>query len=285
MQGSLQEPAFRREPNGQADGGAAGTIPHMAEFVHLDVAEGVGVVRLDRPPVNAIDVRVGRALLEIVREAGRREDVGAIVLTGGRKLFAAGADVAAMAEMGPDEVRPVVAALGDALELLESTPKVSIAAINGYALGGGLEIALAADLRYLAEDARVGQPEVKLGVFPGAGGTQRLGRLTGMGFARDLIYSGRQVGSAEAERRGLADRVLPPDELLAAAVADAAVIAAGPRQAIAAAKTALRAASEVPRAAGLALERDLFCALFGSPDQREGMLAFLEKREPRFGGG
>ena len=194
---------------------------------------------------------MGRALLEIVREAGRREDVGAIVLTGGRKLFAAGADVAAMAEMGPDEVRPVVAALGDALELLESTPKVSIAAINGYALGGGLEIALAADLRYLAEDARVGQPEVKLGVFPGAGGTQRLGRLTRMGFARDLIYSGRQVGSAEAERRGLADRVLPPDDLLAAAVADAAVIAAGPRQAIAAAKTALRAAAEVPRTAAL----------------------------------
>ncbi len=256
----------------------------MAEFVHLDVAEGVGVVRLDRPPVNAIDVRVGRELLEVVREAGRREDVGTIVLTGGRKLFAAGADVAAMAEMGPAEIRSVVAALGDALELLESTPKVSIAAINGYALGGGLEIALAADLRYVAEDARVGQPEVKLGVFPGAGATQRLGRLTGMGFARDLIYSGRQVGSAEAERRGLADRVLPPDDLLAAAVADAAVIAAGPRQAIAAAKTALRAASEMPRAAGLALERDLFCALFGSPDQREGMLAFLEKREPRFGG-
>ena len=256
----------------------------MPEFVQLEVADGVGVVRLDRPPVNAIDIRVGLELLEVVREAGGREDVGAIVLTGGRKLFAAGADVAAMAEMGPDEIRPVVTALGDALELLESMPKVSIAAINGHALGGGLELALAADLRYLAEDASIGQPEVKLGVFPGAGGTQRLGRLAGAGFARDLIYSGRQVGAAEAERKGLANRVLPPDGVLDAALADAAGIAAGPREAIAAAKAALRAAIEMPGAAGLALERDLFCALFGSPDQREGMLAFLEKREPKFGG-
>jgi enoyl-CoA hydratase/carnithine racemase len=255
----------------------------MPEFVDLKVADGVGVVTLDRPPANAIDLRVGLELQEAFREGQDRSDVGAIVVTGGSKLFAAGADIKAMADMGPEDIRPVVSALGDALDLLESMSKVSIAAVNGYALGGGLELALASDLRFVAQDAKLGQPEVTLGVFPGAGGTQRMARLTGLGFARDLIFTGRHVDAAEAHRHGLADRVLPGDEVLQAAVDAARAIASGPRDAIAAAKRAIRASYETPGATGLSLERDLLCALFGTPDQREGMRAFLDKRPPRFG--
>lgn len=256
----------------------------MGEFVRLEVDDGVGQVRLDRPPANAIDHRMGLELQEAFREAAARDDVGAVVIWGGPKIFAAGADIKAMAGFGPDEVRPVVAALGDALDLLEAMPKISIAAINGYALGGGLELALAADLRYLADDGKVGQPEIALGVIPGAGGTQRLTYLVGPGRTRDLVYSGRQVAADEAADLGLVERVLPPDDVLPAATADALAFAHGPREALAAAKTAIRAAILTPGPDGLAREAQLFRDLFGTPDQREGMRAFLEKREPRFGG-
>lgn len=254
----------------------------MWEDVHLEVDDGVGVVRLDRPPANAFDLRMGIELQEAVREADDRDDVGAIVVWGGPKLFAAGADIKAMAEWGPDEVKPSVDALGDACDLLEAVGTVSIAAVNGFALGGGMEVALAADLRYLADDARIGQPEIRLGVIPGAGGTQRLTRLAGPGRARELVYTGRQVTADEALALGLAERVVPADEVFAVAVADARMLANGPRRALAAAKAAIRAAGEMPGAAGVARERELFLGLFGSPDQREGMRAFLEKRDPAF---
>ncbi len=201
---------------------------------------------------------------------------------GVRKIFAAGADIKAMAEWGPDEVAPSVDALGDACDLLESIPKISIAAVNGYALGGGLELAMGADLRYLADDAQVGQPEIRLGVIPGAGGTQRLARLAGIGRARELVYSGRNVGAEEALRLGIAERVAAPADVFDAAVADARGLAAGPRQALAAAKGALRAATRSDGDEGMAEERARFLALFGSHDQREGMRAFLDKRDPSF---
>ena len=254
----------------------------MGALVQLEVDDGVGVIRLDRPPANAFDLAMGLELQEAIREADANGDVGAIVIHGGPKLFGAGADIKAMAEWGPEEVRPSVDALGDACDLLEEIGKVSIAAVTGFALGGGLELALACDLRYLAEDARVGQPEITIGVIPGAGGTQRLARLVGLGTTRDLVYSGRQVDAAEAKALGLAERLLPPADVLAAAVQDAKGFAHGPRQALAAAKAAIRAA-ETPGVAGIRAERELFLQLFGSPDQREGMRAFLEKREPRFG--
>ncbi len=253
------------------------------EFVQLEVEDGVGVVRVDRPPANAIDHQTGLELQDAFRAAAERDDVGAIVIWGGPKIFAAGADIKAMAEFDPEEVRPVVAALGDALDLLESMPKVSIAAINGYALGGGFELALAADLRYLADNGKVGQPEIRLGVIPGAGGTQRLTHLVGPGRARDLVYTGRQVGADEALDLGLVERVMPPGDVLAAATRDALAFARGPRPALAAAKAAIRAAILTPGPEGLLREGQLFSALFGSPDQREGMRAFLDKREPRFG--
>ncbi|MEA2556882.1 MAG: hypothetical protein QOG88_420 [Actinomycetota bacterium] len=252
------------------------------EFVSLEVSEGVAVVRLDRPPANAIDLQMGLELQVAFTEAGERDDVGAIVITGGRKLFAAGADIKAMATFGPEEIGPVVSALGGAADLLESLPKISIAAVNGYALGGGFELALAADLRYLASDATVGQPEVNLGVIPGAGGTQRIVHLAGVGVARDLVFSGRMVAAEEAHQLRLAERVMEPDAVLEGALADARRFAAGPRRALAAAKAAIRAAVLSPGPDGLATEKALFTALFGGAEQREGMAAFLEKRSPEF---
>jgi enoyl-CoA hydratase/carnithine racemase len=256
----------------------------MPGFVHLEVDDGVGLVRMERPPANAIDFQMGNELQEVIGEAADRSDVGALVIWGGPKIFAAGADIRAMAEWGPEEVAPSVEALGAACDLLEDIPKVSIAAVNGYALGGGMELALAADLRYLAEDARIGQPEIVLGVIPGAGGTQRLTRAVGPGRARELLYTGRQVGAEEAALLGLTDRVVLTGELPFAAIEDARGFARGPRAALAAAKAAVRAAFEHPGPEGFGIERERFLALFGGHDQREGMRAFLEKRPPEFRG-
>ncbi len=255
----------------------------MEEFVRLEVDDGVGVIRVDRPPANAISHAVGVQLGQVVAEAAGRKDVGAVVLWGGPRLFAAGADIKEMVAFGPDQIRPVVSALGDAIDALEAMPKISIAAVTGYALGGGLELALGADLRYLSQDATIGQPEVKIGVIPGAGGTQRLTRLLGSARAGRLVYTGAQIDASEALGLGLAHRVLPPADLLATAMKDARAFAEGPRRALGAAKAAIRAAVETPGPPGLARERELFCELFGSPEQIEGMRAFLDKREPVFG--
>ena len=220
----------------------------MDTFVHLEVDDRVGIVRLNRPPANAISHAVGTQLGEVIAEAAEREDVGAVVLWGGERLFAAGADIKEMAGFRPDEIRPVVSALGDAIDALEAMPKISIAAVTGYALGGGLELALGADLRYLAEDATVGQPEIKIGVIPGAGGTQRLARLLGPARALRLVVTGAQLDAVRALELGLADRVVPASEVLALAVAHAREFAYGPRAALAAAKSAVHAAVESPGA-------------------------------------
>jgi enoyl-CoA hydratase/carnithine racemase len=256
----------------------------MGNLVDLTIDDQVAVLRLQRPPANAIDLALGEELQAVIEEASGRPDVGALVLTGGAKIFAAGADIKAMATWGPGEVRPSVDALGDACDLLEAIDTVSIAAINGYALGGGLELALGCDLRYAAADAKLGQPEIGIGVIPGAGGTQRLARLLGPGRTRELVYSGRIVDADEALALGIVERVVPPDEVLSTAVEDARRFANGPRQALAAAKAAIIAAITTPGAPGIQAEREAFLSLFGTPDQREGMAAFLEKREPRFGG-
>jgi len=255
----------------------------MGDLVGLTIDDQVAVLTLKRPPANAIDLALGQELQAAIKDAGGRPDVGAIVLTGGPKIFAAGADIKAMATWGPEEVRPSVDALGGACDLLESIDTISIAAINGFALGGGLELALGCDLRYAAADAKLGQPEIGLGVIPGAGGTQRLVRLLGPGRTRELVYSGRTVDAQQALRIGLVERVVPPEEVLSTAVEDARRFANGPRVALAAAKAAIAAAITSPGAPGLQAEREAFLALFGTPDQREGMAAFLEKRAPRFG--
>jgi len=256
----------------------------MGEFVRLDVDTTVATIRLDRPPANAISRQVSDELRDAVLEAGEREDVRAVVVWGGPKIFAAGADIKDMVGWGPEEIRPVVSALGDALVVLEEIPKVTIAAIEGYCLGGGCELALACDFRFAAQDAELGQPEIALGIIPGAGGTQRLPRLVGHARARELVYSGRRVSADEALRIGLVDAVTPPGEAHQAAAEVALRYAKGPTQALAAAKEAMNAAALGDVGRCLGVERDVFVGLFATEDQKEGMKAFLEKREPEFKG-
>src|SRR5438093_3946955 len=184
----------------------------MGEFVRLEVEDGVATIRLDRPPMNAIDDQLTRDLKAAAAEAGGRDDVGAVVIWGGEKIFAAGADVKMMLPMSPLEVKPMITALQETYNIVEEIPKVTIAAINGYALGGGCELAMCADFRFAGEDARIGQPEIQLGVIPGAGGTQRLPRLIGPARAKDLIYSGRHLAADEALQVGVVDRVYPSEE-------------------------------------------------------------------------
>ena len=243
----------------------------------------MATIRIDRPPMNAIDLQVMEELHAAAREAGEREDVGAVVLWGGERVFAAGADVKMLARLGPEEVRSMIAAMQEAYDAVEAIPKAVVAAVNGFALGGGCELALCADFRFAAEDTRLGQPEILLGVIPGAGGTQRLPRLVGPSRAKDLVYSGRQVDAEEALRIGLVDAVLPPGDVYTGAVEAASGYAKGPREALAAAKAAVDGGLRAGLTAGLVLERDLFAGLFGSPDQEEGMRAFFEKRRPTFG--
>ena len=248
----------------------------MGELVRLEVEDQVGTIRLDRPPMNAIDEELTRELADAALEASRREDVRAVVLWGGEKVFAAGADVKMMAGMSTLEVKPMIARLQEVFSLVEEIPKVTIAAITRFALGGGLELAMCADFRFAAEDARLGQPEIQLGVIPGAGGTQRLPRLVGPARAKDIIYSGRFVSAEEAKSIGLVDEVFPPDEVYPKAVEAAARYAAGPTQALRAAKMAINWGASGDVRTGLVLERELFTDLFSTEDQKEGMRSFLE---------
>jgi cyclohexa-1,5-dienecarbonyl-CoA hydratase len=254
----------------------------VGELVRLEVEDGVGTIRLDRPPMNAIDQALTADLLTAALDAGRREDVGAVILYGGEKVFAAGADVKMMAGMGPAEVRPMIQNLQEVFNAVEDIPKVVIAAVTGFALGGGCELAMCADLRFAATDAKLGQPEILLGIIPGAGGTQRLPRLIGPSRAKDLILTGRQIDAEEALRLGLVDRVA--DDPYADAVELARGLAKGPRAALRAAKVAITWGSRVDLRTGVALEREAFVDLFTTADQKEGMAAFVEKRTPDFTG-
>jgi cyclohexa-1,5-dienecarbonyl-CoA hydratase len=256
----------------------------MGEFVREERQGAVATIRLDRPPANAINEQLSLELWDAAKAAADDPEVRAVVIWGGERIFAAGADVKEMALFGPRDIAPVVGALESALRHIEAIPKVVIAAINGYALGGGCEIALCADFRFAADDAKLGQPEIKLGIIPGAGGTQRLPRLVGLARARELIYSGRQVDAREALAIGLVDRVLPANEVYTAAVEESARLAAGPTVAYRAAKLAVNAAAQSDQTTGLEVEREVFRDLFATQDQKEGMRAFLEKREPRFEG-
>jgi enoyl-CoA hydratase/carnithine racemase len=255
----------------------------MGEFIRIDTDDGVATIRIDRPPANALARAVSLELSEAAETVTGDDAVRAVVVWGGERIFAAGADIKAMVGYGPEEVAEDVGGLEQACRDLEAIPKVTIAAINGFALGGGLEIALACDFRFAAQDARLGLPEIKLGIIPGSGGTQRLPRLVGLAKARDLIYSGRQVPAEEALEIGVVDRVAPADEVYRVALDQARTFATGPSLAFAAAKRAL-AAADRPLEEGLRVEREAFVALFATRDQEEGMRAFLDKREPRFEG-
>ena len=255
----------------------------MGEFVRIDTEGGVATIRIDRPPANALARAVSVELSEAAGTVTGDEAVRAVVVWGGERIFAAGADIKAMVDYGPDEIAEDVGGLERACRDIEAIPKVTIAAINGFALGGGLEIALTCDLRFAADDARLGLPEIKLGIIPGSGGTQRLPRLVGLAKARDLIFTGRQVDAAEALAIGLIDRIAAAYEVYRVAVDEARTYGEGPSLAYAAAKRAL-AAADRPLEEGLRVEREAFVALFATRDQEEGMRAFLDKREPRFEG-
>jgi enoyl-CoA hydratase/carnithine racemase len=210
--------------------------------------------------------------------------IRAMVVTG-KPHFAAGADIKGFKETLDSGSREATAnILAESIVVLESLEKPTIAAVHGFALGGGCELSMGCDFRYVSEDARIGQPETQLGLIPGAGGTQRLPRLVGFQRAKELVFTGRHVAAEEALSIGYADKVAPTDELLDLALADAAVWASKATVALAAAKKAMAAGRGVPLERALALEREGFQRSFASEDAREGVDAFVEKREPRFTG-
>ncbi len=248
----------------------------MGEFVNLETDGGIGTIRLNRPPVNALNDQVTEELAVAARAAAGSEEVRAVIVYGGGKVFAGGADIKVMAEAGYAEMTLRSARLQEAVGLIAAVPKPVVAAITGYALGGGLELALAADFRVAGERARVGQPEILLGVIPGAGGTQRLPRLVGPAKAKDIVFSGRMLSAAEALAIGLVDQVVPDDSVYQAALDMVERYVHGPALALRAAKQAIDAGLGVDLATGLEMERVQFAALFGTEDQRAGMRSFLE---------
>ena len=257
-----------------------------ARLVRLEVDGGVATIRLDRPPMNALNVQVQEEVRAAATEAGERRDVAAVVIYGGEKVFAAGADVKEMATMSYPEMADRSGALQSSFTAVARIPKPVVAAVTGYALGGGCELALCADFRVCGEDAKLGQPEILLGVIPGAGGTQRLPRLVGPARAKDIIFSGRFVGAEEALAIGLVDRVVPPDQVYAAAREMAARFVGGPPYALRAAKEAIDHGLDTDLASGLEIERLQFTGLFGTEDRRTGMTSFVEQGPGRatFGG-
>ena len=255
------------------------------ETLLVTKSDAVAVITVNRPDKrNALNVVVRREIVEVLDELRDDRDIRVVIITGaGDRAFIAGADIGEFAERTVVQQREAMT--GRRLfEEIAAFPRPTIAMINGFALGGGCEVALACDLRIAARSARLGQPEIRLGILPGGGGTQRLPRLVGPGRAMRLVLTGELIDATEAERIGLVDWVVEDSELTDRTMAIARTIAGFSPFALELAKTAIRTAMETPLSAGLAHERDLFVAAFASEDRVEGVRAFLEKREPRFTG-
>jgi enoyl-CoA hydratase len=248
----------------------------VPEFVRLDVEDGVGVIRLDRPPVNALNRRLTEELLHVAGEVTRRQDVRAVVVHGGEKTFAAGADVKELAAMSSSDMAVAARRLSAGIGALAAVPKPTVSALTGFALGGGLEVALSTDRRIAAENVTLGLPEMLLGVIPGGGGTQRLARLIGPARAKDLIYTGRFVRAEEALAIGLVDEVVPAAQVLDRALEYASQFTNGPALALAAAKRAIDGGLDVDQRTGLDLESELFAGLFATEDRSIGMQSFID---------
>jgi enoyl-CoA hydratase/carnithine racemase len=248
----------------------------LSEFVRVEVAEAIATIRLDRPPMNALNGQFQEEIAAAAARVTADHAVRAVILYGGEKVFAAGADIKEMAGLGYAEMAERSGRLQAAFSAVAGIPKPVVAAVTGYALGGGLELALCADFRVIGESAKVGQPEILLGVIPGAGGTQRLPRLIGPARAKDLIFTGRFVSAEEALAIGLADKVVPDAEVYQAARAMVARYATGPALALRAAKQAIDTGLEVDLGTGLEIERLHFAALFATEDQKTGMRSFVE---------
>ncbi|MDR1816498.1 MAG: enoyl-CoA hydratase/isomerase family protein [Clostridiales Family XIII bacterium] len=243
----------------------------------------VGIVKVNRPDaLNALNAEVITELSGAFAEIAADDSVGAVVLTGEGRAFVAGADIAAMQKMSAVEGRAFMV-LGQALmQQIETLPKVVIAAVNGFALGGGCELAMACDIRLASEKAKFGQPEVGLGIIPGFGGTQRLPRLVGKGMAKYLIFSAETIGAEEAKAIGLVEKVYPPEALLEEAVKLAETILSKAPLAVSLAKGAINNGLNTDLATGVAFEAEAQGVLFSTADQKEGMGAFLEKRAAAF---
>jgi enoyl-CoA hydratase len=248
--------------------------------------EGVAVVTLDRPEaLNALDQALLGQLRERLEELAKDGAARVVVLTGaGERAFAAGADIKEMAGMDVEQARAWGQLGHDVASLLETMAKPTIAAVNGFALGGGCELALACDIRYASTTAKLGQPEVNVGIIPGWGGTQRLARVVGLGLAKDLVLSGRTVDAEEALRMGLVSAVFPPAELMPRTLELARALAAKSPLVLAAAKRMLNRSLQGALDTGLSEEVAAFAELFASEDQKEGMAAFIERRPPLFKG-
>jgi enoyl-CoA hydratase/carnithine racemase len=257
-----------------ADAGDGSQDPRPALQLDVDRDTRVGTIVLDRPPLNVLDLAAWHLLADAVAEVGERDDVGALIVRGSGRALAAGADVREFQHWSEDDAAAAAEVMHSALGALAALPVVSIAVVTGYALGGGCELALACDLRFAADNAKMGQPEVLLGALPGAGGTQRLPRLVGVGRAKELILTGRMVDMVEAPRIGLVDRVLPADDVLDAARTAAAAFAAGPAS-LALAKRAIDEGADLALDDALALERRLFSRAFATEDLRTGVASFL----------
>jgi enoyl-CoA hydratase/carnithine racemase len=248
----------------------------VGEFVRLEVEGAVGTIRLDRPKMNALNAQVQEEIRACALEATARNDVRAVILYGGERVFAAGADIKEMKDMSYVDMLARAGALQDCFQTVARIPKPVIAAITGYALGGGCELSMCADFRVVADNAKMGQPEILLGIIPGAGGTQRLTRLVGPAKAKDIVFTGRFVEADEALAIGLADRVVPAADVYSTAVEMASSYANGPAIAIRAAKKAVDEGIEMDLDAALRLESTLFAGLFATEDRTVGMTSFVE---------
>jgi enoyl-CoA hydratase/carnithine racemase len=248
----------------------------VGEFVRLEVDAAVGTIRLDRPKMNALNAQVQEEIRACAVEASERADVRAVVLYGGERVFAAGADIKEMKDMSYVDMLARADALQDCFKAVARIPKPVIAAITGYALGGGCELSMCADFRVVADNAKMGQPEILLGVIPGAGGTQRLTRLVGPAKAKDIVFTGRFVDAAEALAIGLADVVVPAAEVYAKAVEMASTYAGAAAVALRNAKKAIDEGLELDLDAALRLESTLFAGLFATEDRAIGMESFVD---------
>ena len=252
----------------------------MGEFVQVetggDAPAGVATILLTRPPMNAINSTLQEELRAAAAQLGADDSVRAVVIYGGEKVFAAGADVKEFAGQTHADMMRDATRLSSAFTAVARIPKPVIAAVTGYALGGGCELALTADFRVSADNARWGQPEILLGIIPGAGGTQRLPRLIGPAKAKDLIYTGRFVDAAEALELGLVDVVVPAADVYSTALAMAGKFAKGPALALAAAKAAVDEGLDGSLDGGLRLESHLFASLFATEDRTIGVSSFVE---------
>jgi enoyl-CoA hydratase/carnithine racemase len=249
----------------------------MGEFVRLEVEDGIGTIRLDRPKMNALNVQVQEEIRAAAMEATTRTDVKAVIVYGGERVFAAGADIKEMQAMSYTDMVERSGPLMSSISAVARIPKPVIAAITGYALGGGCELALACDFRVVADDAKLGQPEILLGIIPGAGGTQRLSRLVGASRAKEIIFSGRFVDAQQALAIGLADKVVPAADVYTASRVWASTFVGAASYAVRAAKEAIDRGLEVDLESGLEIERLLFASLFATKDREIGMSSFVEQ--------